>query len=121
MGTELEHLNAVDPRELLATVRMLGAAFPRQSWKTETEAVYVMALTQEGVPAAVARQAIAGLITTEMELPPVALVLKHCRETASGEEFYDWRCPECGSRRVSGTIDGPGLCHDCDWEGRFTW
>lgn len=78
-----------------------------------------MALTQEAVPAVVARKAIAALIITEMELPPVALVLRRCRETASGEEFYDWKCPECGSDKVAGRVGGPGLCFDCEWEGRF--
>lgn len=118
MTTDLEqHLDSVDPRELLAAVRMLGAAFPRASWKADTEAVYVMALSKERIPGVVARRAVADLITTEMELPPVALVLRRCAETACGEEFYDWRCPECGSERVAGTVGGPGLCFDCDWEG----
>ena len=121
MATELERSDAVDPRELLSAVRMLGAAWPRASWKRDSEAVYVMALTQEGVPAVVARKAIAGLITTEMELPPVALVLRRCREVASGEEFYEWKCPECWSDQVAGSRGGPGLCFDCDWEGVFPW
>lgn len=98
---------------------MLAAAWPRASWKADSEAVYVMALTQERVPAVVARKSIASLITTEMELPPVALVIRRCREVASGEEFYDWRCPECGSEKVAGTIGGAGLCFDCEWEGVF--
>ena len=119
MGTDIESLNAVDPRELLSAVKMLGAAFPRQSWTPATEAVYVMALTQERVPGAVARKAVADLVSKEMELPPVALVIRRCRETASGDEFYDWHCPECGSERVAGTIGGPGLCFDCDWQGVF--
>lgn len=108
-----------DPRELLQAVRMLAAAFPRASWTQASEAVYVMALTQEGVPASVARRAVAGLIAEEMQLPPVALVLRRCRETACGEEFYDWRCPDCGSELVAGRIGGAGLCFDCDWEGTF--
>ena len=76
-----------------------------------------MALASEHVTAQVARRAIAGLIATEMELPPVALVLRACRETAIGAEFYDWRCPACGSDKVAGTAGGPGVCFDCDWEG----
>ena len=120
MATDMEHLNTPDPRELLAAVRMLAAAFPRQSWKADSEAVYVMALTQERVPGTVARRAVAQLITEEMELPPVALVLRRCRETAFGEEFFDWHCPECRSEKVAGTIGGPGLCFDCDWEGTLT-
>lgn len=99
-------------------MRLLAAAFPRQSWRAESEAVYVMALTQERVPATVARRAIADLISEEMELPPVALVLRRCRETSAGE-FFDWRCPECGSELVAGMIGGPGCCFECDWEGMF--
>lgn len=99
---------------------MLAAAFPRASWRTQTDAVYVSALIHEGVPAAVARQAVARLVSEEMELPPIALLLQRCREVASGDEFYDWRCPECGSRMVAGTLGGPGICFDCDWEGTLS-
>ena len=112
----------VDPRDLLAAVRMLAAAFPRASWKSDSEAVYVMALTQAHIPADVARRAIATLITEEMQLPPVALVLRRCRETQAGHEFFDWRCPVCGSDKVAGIVDGPGFCGDCDcdWSGTLT-
>ena len=98
---------------------MLAAAFPRASWRQESEAVYVMALAQQQVTATVARRAIADLITNEMELPPVALVLARCREAAASDDFYDWRCPSCGSTLVAGSIGGPGICFDCTWEGRF--
>lgn len=75
-----------------------------------------MALTQECIPATVARQAIAGLVREEMELPPVALVLKACREARYGDTFYDWRCPECGSDKVAGSVGGVAVCFDCDHE-----
>lgn len=94
---------------------MLAAAFPRASWRTESEAVYTMALTAEGVPASVARAAIAELIREEMELPPVALLLRRCRLIDVIE--HDWQCPECGSHLICGTAGGPGICGDCEWEG----
>ena len=99
---------------------MLAAAFPRASWRAESEAVYVMALAQAGVTAAVARKAIARLITEEMELPPVALLLRRCREVSCERELSAWRCPECGSRLVAGTLGGPGVCFDCTWEGTLS-
>jgi len=98
-------------------VRLLGAAFPRASWTTESEAVYTMALGQARIPADAAQQAIATLITEEMMLPPVALVLRRCRETLCSREFFRWRCPECGSRRVVGTLGEAAVCFDCDWKG----
>jgi hypothetical protein len=98
---------------------MLAAAFPRASWRQDSEAVYVMALMQERVSPGVARSAIAQLIREEMELPPVALMLKRCRETNAREAQRDWRCPECGSHLVAGSIGGPGVCFDCVWEGTF--
>lgn len=99
---------------------MLAAAFPRASWKTDSEAVYVMALTQARIPADVAQRAVATLITEEMMLPPVALVLRRCRETQAGRDFFDWACPACGSDKVAGIVGGPGLCFDCDWEGMLS-
>lgn|SRR5665647_373845 len=108
-----------DPKELLQAVRMLGAAFPRASWRQDSETVYVMALLQAGISAQVTRNAIASLIRDEMELPPVALVLKRCREAGAEEAQREWSCPECGSHLVAGTVGGPGVCFDCVWEGSF--
>lgn len=99
---------------------MLAAAFPRASWRNESDAVYVSALVNEGVPAVVVRQAVNRLVSEEMELPPVALLLKRCREVAAQEDFYEWRCPVCMSTNVAGTMGGPGICFDCDWSGRFS-
>jgi len=96
---------------------MIGSAFPRNAWTKATEAVYVMALMDEGVPVPVARQAIRELIREEDELPPPARVIRRCHEVAAGDEFTDWHCPECGSARVIGTIGGSGWCPDCEWEG----
>lgn len=86
----------------------------------ESDAVYTGALVNEGVPAPVVRRAVARLVSEEMELPPVALLLRRCREVASGEEFYEWRCPSCHSTNVAGTVGGPGICFDCEWTGEFS-
>jgi hypothetical protein len=69
-----------------------------------------MALTHDGVPAIVARRAVAMLIAEEMQLRPIALVLRKCREVRAGEEFPTWACPACRSDRVAGVTGGPGLC-----------
>jgi hypothetical protein len=98
---------------------MLAAAFPRASWRMESDAVYVGALVNEGVPAVVARKAVGRLVAEEMELPPVALLLRTCREVGAGEDFYEWRCPVCQSTNVAGTVGGPGICFDCEWSGRL--
>jgi hypothetical protein len=120
MASEIvTHTSAADPRDLLQSVRMLAAAFPRQSWRNESDAVYVSALVNEGVPAVVARAAVSRLVAEEMELPPVALLLKVCREVSADDTFYEWRCPVCLSTNVAGTMGGPGICFDCDWSGRF--
>ena len=79
--------------------------------------MYVGALVNEGAPAVVVRKAVAKLVSEEMELPPVALLLRRCREAASGEEFYEWRCPVCQSINVAGIVGGPGICFDCEWSG----
>lgn len=96
---------------------MIGAAFPRSAWSKASEAVYVMALIDEGAAPTVVRQAVRALIREEDELPTPARLIRRCREVASGGEFYDWRCPECSSIRVVGSIGGPGWCPDCEWEG----
>ena len=98
---------------------MLAAAFPRASWRTESEAIYAMQMSAAGIEPHVARRAITGLIATEMELPTVALVLRRCREVACEVEQREWQCPKCGSRLVAGSVGGPGVCFDCDWKGRF--
>ncbi len=95
---------------------MIGSAFPRNAWSKATEAVYVMAIMDEGIAPAVVRQAVRALIREEEELPTPARVIRRCHEVA-GEELYDWRCPECSSVLVVGIIGGPGWCPDCDWEG----
>ncbi len=99
---------------------MIAAAFPRAAWRTESEAIYTMALAQAGVSADVAKRAAAALICEELELPPVALVLRRCREISAGVAIASFRCPKCGSERVAGTIGGPGVCFDCDWTGVFS-
>ena len=111
---ELTQASATDPRELLSAVRLLAAAFPRQSWKTESEAVYTMALASENVAPEVARRAVSELVKEELELPPIALVLRKCRVVAATEDFHDWGCPSCGSLRTAGYIGGPCMCFDCD-------
>jgi predicted RNA-binding Zn-ribbon protein involved in translation (DUF1610 family) len=119
MADIMPYANQTNPRDLLDAVKMIGSAFPRNAWTKATEAVYVMALIDEGVGAAVVRQAIRALIREEEELPSPARVIRRCREVAAGDEFHDWHCPECGSVRVVGTIGGPGWCPDCDWDGSF--
>jgi len=104
-------------RQLVQAVKMLAAAFPRAAWKVDSDAVYAMALAGEGISPAVARAAIRKLITEQMELPPVALVLRACREVEAEHLIKDWACPVCGSAMVSGIIDGPAVCFDCDWHG----
>lgn len=79
--------------------------------------MYVMALAQAGVSADVAKRAIARLVAEELELPPVALVIRRCREISAGERLAALRCPECASELVAGTIGGPAVCFDCDWSG----
>ena len=76
-----------------------------------------MALAEEGVSPRAARGAVRKLIRESTELPPVALVLRACREVACQEVIHDWRCPLCGSEKVAGIIGGPGVCFDCVWEG----
>ncbi len=98
----------------MSAVRLLGAAFPRQSWRTESEAVYTMALASENVLPEVARQAISELVKEELELPPIALVLRKCRAVAATEDFHDWTCPACGSPRTAGYSGGPCMCFDCE-------
>jgi len=100
-------------------VRMLAAAFPRASWRQESEAVYVMSLAADRISPVVARAAVARLVREEMELPPVALLLRRCREEAAASSLYDWRCPQCGSLRTAGSIGGPGVCFGCDTEFTF--
>lgn len=102
-------------------MRLLGAAFPRASWQSQSEAVYTMCLMREHIPADVARRAVAALITEEMMLPPVALVLRRCREIQC-QGFYEWRCPACGAgpEKVVGYIGGPGLCFECNWSGTLS-
>jgi hypothetical protein len=95
---------------------MIGSAYPRNAWGKPTEAVYVMALMDEGIPPVVVRQAVRYIIREEDELPTPARLIRRCHEVA-GQEMHDWHCPECSSVRVIGTIGGPGWCPDCDWEG----
>ncbi len=98
-------------------MRLLGAAFPRASWSDDTEAVYVMAMAQVGVTPRQARAAVRKLICESHELPTVAAVLGTVRSMVAGELLAEWRCPECGSDKVAGVIDGPATCFDCDWDG----
>jgi hypothetical protein len=79
-----------------------------------------MALGQARIPADEARRAIATLITEELMLPPIALILRRCREMRCSAEFFNWRCPECGSRRVVGTLGEAAVCFDCDWRGTLS-
>lgn len=96
---------------------MLAAAFPRQSWRAESEAVYVMALTAAGIDDATAKAAIGKLVLEEMELPPVALVLRRCREVSAAEILSAVCCQQCGSGKIAGSIGAAAVCFDCDWEG----
>lgn len=104
-------------QELLQAVRLLGAAFPRASWSDDTEAVYVMAMAQEGVTPSQARAAVRKLICESYELPPVAALLATVRSMVTRDALADWRCPKCGSDKVAGMIGGPAVCFDCGWEG----
>lgn len=104
-------------QELLQAVRLLAAAFPRASWTENSEAVYVMAMAEEGVTPAAARGAVRRLIRESYELPPVAAILRAARENAAESIMHDWRCPLCGSEKVAGIIGGPGVCFECVWEG----
>lgn len=113
---------------------MLAAAFPRASWRAESEAVYVMALTQARIPTDVAQRAIATLITDEAMLPPVAHVLSRCREIQDGrasteptQTLFDlygsnrddwahcWRCDMAITLEERSTVpryrEGYGLYH----------
>lgn len=117
MADVVPFASQTNPRELLDAVKMIGSAFPRSSWGRSSEAVYVMALMDEGVTPAVVRQAVRTIIREEDELPTPARVIRRCHEVASGDAFHDWHCPDCSSIRVVGTIGGPGWCPDCDWEG----
>jgi uncharacterized protein YjiS (DUF1127 family) len=78
---------------------MLAAAFPRSSWRAESDAVYASALVDAGLStddiAAVVRQAVA----TVDELPTVARLLAVWREQRRAlTELV--RCPRCGSDHV---------------------
>lgn len=69
---------------------MLAAAFPRSSWTQASEAVYVMALADEGVDVDTARQAVRKLVREVDELPTIHRVLMTCRavsDEAAGEEY----------------------------------
>lgn len=118
MGTDIDRTNST--QELLQAIRLLAAAFPRASWRADSEAVYVMALAEEGVTPDAARSGVRKLIRESMELPPVAAVLRSCREVAAEQLIHDWRCPLCGSEKVAGIVGGPGVCFDCVWEGTMT-
>lgn len=98
-------------------VRLLAAAFPRSSWRDESDAAYTLALTTAGVNAPSVGAAIASLIHEESELPTVALILRRCRELSAQRQQATWYCPECRSTRIAGTVGGTGVCFDCDWEG----
>ena len=107
--------STTDLTELVQAVRLLAAAFPRAAWRAESEAVYAMALAQEGIAPTTARAAIAELISEEFLLPPVAQVLAHCR-AAGCAGINEVVCPHCGSTLIA--VDrGCGLCFDCDWQG----
>lgn len=99
---------------------MLAAAFPRAAWRQDSEAVYVMAIAHESIDPATARGAIADLIRNELDLPPVALVIRRCLEYSAKAAQREWSCPNCGSKLVAGVVNGPGLCFDCDWQGTFS-
>lgn len=100
---------------------MLAAAFPRQSWRAESEAVYVMALASQDIDAVTARAAVAKLVLEETELPPVALVVRRCREMTASEALATARCPQCGSQLVAVVDGNVNLCFDCDWQAGREW
>ena len=95
---------------------MLGAAFPRASWDRATEAVYVMAFMDEDLAPSAVQQTVRMLIREEEQLPTPAKVIRRCREL-DPTSIITWSCPQCGSPRIVGLLDGPGWCPDCDWEG----
>ena len=104
-------------RDLLKVVRYLSAAFPRSAWKSDSDAVYAMTLASEHIPSDVAFSAVTELVKECDELPAASVVLRKCRELNASQAIRDWACPVCASRLVAGTVGGPGVCFDCDWEG----
>lgn len=73
-------------------VRMLAAAFPLASWTQASEAVYVMALADDGVDPDTARAAVRKLVREADRLPTIHRLLMACRavsDEAVAEEFLD--------------------------------
>lgn len=101
----------------MKAVRYLAAAFPRSAWKSDSDAVYAMTLASEGIDADTAFAAVTEFVKECDELPSAASLLRRCKAVAASTAIRDWRCPLCDSRLVAGTVGGPGVCFDCDWEG----
>ena len=105
-----------EARRILKTVRFLAAAFPRAAWRDESDAVYAMALMDAGVAPDVLARAIRRVVKQSQYLPTVAELLKVCAAVKLEEDAASWRCPRCGSDKVTVFAGVVNWCAECDWE-----
>ena len=97
-------------------MRHLAAAFPRASWRADSDAAYTMALMNAGVTPAELGPAVADLVAEAEHLPTVAEILAVVRRRRHRAVVEALRCPACASDLVAVSESKVILCFDCDWE-----
>ena len=97
-------------------VRHLAAAFPRASWRQDSDAAYAMALMNAGVTSDELGPAVADLVAEADNLPTVAEILAAVRRRRRADTVEALRCPACGSALIAVSESRVILCFDCDWE-----